>query len=242
MHVLTVKQIWGGYQEGVEILQGVSLTVEKGSLTVLIGPNGAGKSTLLKTIFGFLRPWEGEILFDGHKLHTLLPHQIKWLGVSYIPQGINSFPQLTVEENLKVGGWVFRKDKARLKEQLDRVYELFPVLKELRNTKATKLSGGQSKMLSIAKEVITEPQLILVDEPAAGLAPQIAAQTYDFLLNTKEAFGASVLLVDHNMEQATGMADYVYILNLGRIKEEGPSSKFAGERIKDVIRECLLEG
>ncbi|MFQ5858064.1 MAG: ABC transporter ATP-binding protein [Anaerolineae bacterium] len=242
MHVLTVKEIRGGYQEGVEILQGVSLTVEKGSLTVLIGPNGAGKSTLLKTIFGFLKPWEGEILFDGHRLQTLLPHQIKWLGVSYIPQGINSFPQLTVEENLKVGGWVFRKDKARLKEQLDRVYDLFPVLKELRNTKATKLSGGQSKMLSIAKEVITEPQLILVDEPAAGLAPQIAAQTYDFLLNTKEAFGASVLLVDHNMEKATEMADYVYILNLGRIKEEGPRSKFAGERIKDVIRECLLEG
>jgi ABC-type branched-subunit amino acid transport system ATPase component len=240
MDILALKEISGGYQEGVDILQSVSLTVEKRSLTVLIGPNGAGKSTMLKTIFGFLKPREGGILFDKHEIHPLLPYQIKRLGVSYVPQGINLFPQLTVEENLKLGGWILRKDKARLDEQLDKIYGIFPVLKELRSTKATKLSGGQSKMLSIAKEVITEPSLMLVDEPAAGLAPQIAAQAYDFLLNTKEALGASILLVDHNMEKAVEISDYVYVLNLGQIKCEGPKREFEGGRIKDVIRECLL--
>lgn len=240
MDILSLAQIRVGYQEGVEILQGVSLSVEQGSITVLIGPNGAGKSTLLKTIFGFLTPWDGGIDFLDHKIDTRQPFEIKRLGISYIPQGINLFPQLTVEENLKMGGWIFRQNDDRLQEQMDRVYDLFPALRDLRNTRATKLSGGQSKMLSIAKEVISEPKLILVDEPVAGLAPLLAEHTYDFLLTTKEALGASILLVDHNMEQAVEMADYVYVMSLGQIIERGPSSDFGGERLKEVIRECLL--
>lgn len=240
MDILSVTDIRAGYQEGVEILRGVSLRVEKGSITVLIGPNGAGKSTLLKTVFGFLRPWEGEVRFLDRNINNLMPFEIKRLGVSYVPQGINIFPHLTVEENLKIGGWIYRRDGAWLQQRLEMVYELFPMLKPLRNTRATKLSGGQSKMLSIAKEVLSEPQLILVDEPVAGLAPLIAEHTYEFLLTTREALGASILLVDHNMERAVQMADYVYVLSLGEIVEQGPSREFDPERIKAVIRRCLL--
>ena len=141
---------------------------------------------------------------------------------------------------MRIGGWILRKDKQRLAAQLDKIYSIFPTLKELRHVKATNLSGGQSKMLSIAKEVITEPKLMLVDEPTAGLAPQIAVQVYDFLLDTRQALKASILLVDHNMAEAIAISDYVYILNLGRVHEEGPREAFKGERIKAVIQECLF--
>jgi len=238
--ILSVQGISAGYQEGIDILHAVSLNIRQGSVTVLIGPNGAGKSTLLKTIFGFLKPHAGAIFLDGQALHPLLPHQIKRLGVSYIPQGTNLFPHLTTEENLKMGGWIFRQDKARLEERLEQVYNLFPALKECRHIKATALSGGQSRMLAIAKEVITDPRLILVDEPSAGLAPNVAAQAYDFLLSTREATGASILLVDQNMSKAVEISDYVYLLNLGQVKAEGPKREFDEGRVKALIQECLL--
>lgn len=237
--ILELSHVRSGYTEGVEILQGLNMVLRQGQLSVVIGPNGAGKSTSLKTIFGFLHPWSGEIRFDHQLINELDPYEVKQLGISYIPQAINIFPQLTVEENLRMGGWIFREDKARLQNQMERVYEMFPILKEFRRRQATALSGGQAKMLSIAKEVISEPQLILVDEPTAALAPIIAEQTYDFLMATKEALGATVLLVDHHMEKAVELADYVYVLSLGVMVEEGPADEFDGERLRAIIQKCL---
>ena len=237
---LQLTDVQAGYTPGVDILQGLSMQVQPGAMTVIIGPNGAGKSTTLKTIFGFLHPKQGAIHFLDQRIDTLDPYQIKNLGVSYIPQAINVFRQLTVEENLKMGGWVFRKDKIRLQNQLERIYTLFPILKEFRKRQANQLSGGQAKMLSIAKEVISEPQLILVDEPTAALAPLIAQETYDFLLATQKALNAAIILVDHNMEKAAELADYVYVLSLGQMIEEGPGSAFDVERLRDIIRQCLL--
>ncbi len=238
--ILEVKDIWAGYTEDVDILQGLTMQVQRGAMTVVIGPNGAGKSTTLKTIFGFLHPKAGEIRFLDQLIEDLDPYQIKNLGMSYIPQAINIFRQLSVAENLKMGGWIFRQDKARLQNQLERVYELFPILKDFQKRKANELSGGQAKMLSIAKEVISEPQLILVDEPTAALAPVIAQQTYEFLLITQEALNASIILVDHHMEKAAELADYVYVLSLGQMVEEGPGSEFDVERLREIIRRCLL--
>jgi len=191
--ILELHDIQAGYTEDVDILQGLDMQVQQGTMTVVIGPNGAGKSTTLKTIFGFLHPKQGEIHFLDQRIDALI------------------FRQLTVEENLKMGGWIFRQDKERLENQLERVYELFPILKDFRRRKANELSGGQAKMLSIAKEVISEPRLILVDEPTAALAPIIAQQTYEFLLITQEALNAAIILVDHHMEKAADLADYVYV-------------------------------
>ena len=238
--ILELHDIQAGYTEDVDILQGLDMQVQQGTMTVVIGPNGAGKSTTLKTIFGFLHPKQGEIHFLDQRIDALDPYQIKNLGMSYIPQEINIFRQLTVEENLKMGGWIFRQDKERLENQLERVYELFPILKDFRRRKANELSGGQAKMLSIAKEVISEPRLILVDEPTAALAPIIAQQTYEFLLITQEALNAAIILVDHHMEKAADLADYVYVLSLGRMVEQGPGHEFDVARLREIIRQCLL--
>jgi ABC-type branched-subunit amino acid transport system ATPase component len=238
---LEVKNVTAGYQEGIDILNDLTMTVAPGSVTILIGPNGAGKSTLLKTIYGFLKPRLGSIHFGGNGgIHARLPHEIKHLGISYIPQEFNVFPQLTVEENLKMGAWIFRHDKARLEQALGHTYEIVPALKQFHQAKANTLSGGQLRMLSIAKEVMTAPKLMLVDEPSAGLAPKIAAEAYEFLMQTQRALNAAILLVDHNMETALRLADYVYILNMGRIREHGPQAEFDVERVRIIIQACLL--
>jgi ABC-type branched-subunit amino acid transport system ATPase component len=238
---LQVKNVIAGYQEGIDILNNVDMVVEPGSVTILIGPNGAGKSTLLKTIYGFLKPRSGSIHFGSNgDISRKSPHEIKHLGISYIPQEFNVFPQLTIEENLRMGAWIFRKDKARVQQQLEHTYETFPALERFHKARANTLSGGQMRMLSIAKEVMTSPKLMLVDEPSAGLAPKIAAEAYEFLMHTQRALDAAVLLVDHNMETAISLADYVHIMNMGRIREHGPKSEFDVDRVRTIIQECLL--
>jgi ABC-type branched-subunit amino acid transport system ATPase component len=240
MSLLQVNNITAGYQEGIDILNDLSLHVEPESVTIIIGPNGAGKSTLLKTIYGFLGPRIGNIAFNGEEITNNSPYEIKHAGLSYIPQEFNIFPQLTVEENLMMGAWIFRQDKPRLQKQLEHIYGIFPALDTFKKSKATTLSGGQMRMLSIAKEVMTSPQLMLVDEPSSGLAPKIAAEAYDFLIQTKEVLKAAILLVDHNMETALELADYVYVIDMGKIRVHGPKSEFDIKRIKNIIHECLM--
>jgi len=240
MNLLEINSITAGYQEGIDILNEISLAVQPGSVTIIIGPNGAGKSTLLKTIYGFLKPRLGSILFDQHDVTQKSPHEIKHLGLSYIPQEFNIFPQMRVEENLMMGAWIFRQDKARVQQQLDYTYQIFPALYKFRKAKANTMSGGQLRMLSIAKEVMTSPSLMLVDEPSAGLAPKIAAEAYDFLMKTKQALNAAILMVDHNMETALTLADYVYVVDMGRVRVHGPKQEFDLDRIKGIIQECLM--
>ena len=240
MNLLEITSITAGYQEGIDILNEISLAVQPGSVTIIIGPNGAGKSTLLKTIYGFLKPRLGRIHLDGHDITQDLPHEIKHLGLSYIPQEFNIFPQLRVEENLMMGAWIFRKDKTRVQQQLEHTYEIFPALYKFRKSKADTLSGGQLRMLSIAKEVMTSPSLMLVDEPSAGLAPKIAEEAYEFLMQTKQALNAAILMVDHNMETALELADYVYVVDMGRVRVHGPKQEFDLDRIKGIIQECLM--
>ncbi len=240
MSLLQVNNITAGYQEDIDILSDMNLEVQPGSVTIIIGPNGAGKSTLLKTIYGFLKPRRGTICFDGHDITHSQPHEIKHLGLSYIPQEFNIFPQLTVEENLLMGAWIFRGDKPRVQQQLEHTYKIFPALKIFRKSKANTLSGGQLRMLSIAKEVMTSPTLMLVDEPSSGLAPKIAAEAYEFLMHTRQTLGAAILLVDHNMETALQLADYVYVVDMGRICVHGPKQEFNLERIRTIIQECLM--
>jgi ABC-type branched-subunit amino acid transport system ATPase component len=236
--LLELHGVVAGYVDGIEILNGVDLTVARGTVTGIIGPNGAGKSTLLKTVFGFIHPRAGRILFDGRDLGHLPPHALKRLGIGYVPQGANIFPQLTVQENLQIGAWVFRHDRARVAAMLERAYTAFPRLRDKRALRATVLSGGEAKMLSVAKELVTDPSLLLVDEPSAGLAPRIAAQVYDRLREVQAA-GVTLLLVDQNITKAVEVSDYLYVLEIGRVRREGPRQAFA-DQLRDLIRDALL--
>lgn len=238
MALLEVDQVAAGYVEGIDILAGVSLRVEAGSVTGIIGPNGAGKSTLLKTIFGFLHPRRGRIVHDGREIHRSAPHEIKRLGVSYVPQGANIFPQLTVEENLLLGAWVERRDRERVARMLDRAYAAFPRLREKRRHRATSLSGGEAKMLSLAKELVTDPKLLLVDEPSAGLAPRISSEVYARLAEARGR-GVTILLVDQNITKAVEVSDYLYVIEGGQVRREGPQGDFA-DHLRELIRDSLL--
>src|SRR5262249_12929378 len=238
--LLSVEDLHAGYAKGIDVLEGVTLQVARGSLTLIIGPNGAGKSTLLKVLFGFLNPHRGGIRFGDAPLDGLDPHAVKALGIGYVPQEINIFPLLTVEENLRMGGFVFRHDKRRLMAQLATVYDTFPVLAERRREPAGALSGGQARMLSVAREMMASPVLLLVDEPTAGLAPGLVDQVYELLQTARRSIGATVLLVDQNVEDAIRQAEHVYMLDLGRVRAEGPARDFPFERASALFREALL--
>jgi ABC-type branched-subunit amino acid transport system ATPase component len=238
--LLAVDDIHAAYQSGVDILQGMSLQVPIGGFVLVIGPNGAGKSTLLKTVFGLLAPHRGAISLEGRTIAGLAPHEIKRLGVSYVPQELNTFPHLTVEENLRVGGWTIRRDSPRLRARIARVYEIFPVLAERRRDKAGGLSGGQGRMLSMAREMITEPRLMLVDEPTVGLAPNLAEQVYGLLQTARKAISTTILLVDQNVSDALRHAEDVVMMNLGKVKAAGPVAEFGEARVRELIQECLL--
>jgi ABC-type branched-subunit amino acid transport system ATPase component len=237
--LLQIDDLHAGYVSGVDILQGISLEVERGSVTIVIGPNGAGKSTLLRTIFGLLKPNRGGIAFAGQEIGSREPTAIKALGVGYVPQEINVFPLLTVEENLRMGGWILRRDRAAFARALERVLDTFPLLAQRRHEPAGALSGGQGRMLSVAREMMTAPTLMLVDEPTAGLAPALVAQVYELLQAARQA-GSTILLVDQNVEDALRQADDVYLIDLGRVRAQGPVREFPLERVSALIKECLL--
>jgi ABC-type branched-subunit amino acid transport system ATPase component len=238
MALLEVEAAVAGYVEGIDILNGVQLRVEPGTITGVIGPNGAGKSTLLRTIFGFLHPHRGRIVFDGREIHALPPYECKRRGLAYVPQGTNVFPQLTVQENLELGAWVFRRDRGRVAELIERAWTAFPALRNKRRLRATGLSGGEAKMLSVAKELVTAPRLLLVDEPSAGLAPRIATQLYARLQEARAA-GVTILLVDQNIASCVEVSDYLYLLEMGRVRHEGPRAVFA-DHLRELIRDALL--
>ena len=238
MALLELHAIAAGYIDGLDILNDVDLRVVPGTVTGIIGPNGAGKSTLLRTIFGFLHPRRGRIVFDARDVGGLAPHALKRLGMAYVPQGANIFPQLTVHENLQIGAWIFRHDRARVAGMLERAYVAFPRLRDKRRLRATVLSGGEAKMLSVAKELVTDPRLLLVDEPSAGLAPRIADRVYDRLREV-QAGGVTILLVDQNITKAVEVSDYLYMLEIGRVRREGPRQDFA-DQLREIIRDALL--
>jgi ABC-type branched-subunit amino acid transport system ATPase component len=238
MALLELDGVVAGYVREIDILNGVRLAVEAGSITGVIGPNGAGKSTLLKTIFGFLHPRRGRIAFDGREIQEAAPHAVKQMGIGYVPQGTNTFPQLTVHENLQLGAWVFRRDGARMRQMLERAYAAFPRLGEKRRTRATGLSGGEAKMLSIAKEMVTDPRLLLVDEPSAGLSPKLSEQVYGQLL-AAQSQGVTIFLVDQNIAKAVEVSGYLYMLEMGQVRREGPRAEFA-DHLREIIRDALL--
>jgi branched-chain amino acid transport system ATP-binding protein len=225
--MLEVRDLYVGYYRDLNILQGVDIKAETGKLTAVLGANGVGKSTLLKAIYGFLKPNAGEIYLDGKRVDGTPTFQLINLGISYIPQQTGIFRWLTVEENIQLGGWTFRRDKQRLKHKIEENYERFPDLKDKRKQQAGQLSGGQQRMVELSRTMMTDPTLILVDEPTAGLAKLLSQEVYQMLVDLRDRDGLTIILVDQEIRQALKIADYVYVLDLGRNKFDGPVEEFS---------------
>ena len=221
-----MRDLYVGYYNGLHILQGLSITAHTTRITTILGANGVGKSTLLKAIFGFLSPSAGEARLDGRSILHTPTHRLIDLGLSYIPQQPGIFRYMSVEENLELGAWTFRHDKARIRRKIEENYERFPALKERRASPAGVLSGGMQRMVEIGRTLMTAPKVILVDEPTAGLSKMLTQDVYRMLSDLRDKEGLTIVLVDQEIRQALKIADYVYVLELGHNKFEGPVEEF----------------
>lgn len=216
--MLEVRDLAAAYGD-LGALSGATLAVRPGEIVALVGPNGAGKSTLLKCITGLLRPRSGAILWEGRDLLALHAHEIVEHGLALVPEGRRLFGQMTVEENLALGAFSLHA-RAEKRASLDRVYEIFPVLRERRRQLARTLSGGQQQMVAIGRALMTAPRLLMLDEPSLGLAPRIVESIFE-TLTTVNRSGLSVLLVEQNVRAALRLAHRAYILEGGRVAGEG---------------------
>ena len=211
MSLLEVSNVVAGYGE-TEILHGVSIAIEKGQIVTIIGPNGSGKSTLLKTIFGLLQPKKGRVRFRKEDITGIAPEVVVRKGLSYVPQSSNVFPSLSINENLEMGAFVRTDD---FRQRLEEVYDLFPDLAERRKDRAGTLSGGQRQMLALARALMLDPVLLLLDEPSAGLAPNLVNSVFEKILGINSA-GVAILLVEQNAREALGLSSWGYVLASGQ--------------------------
>ncbi len=238
MVILEAKEIEVSYYGDISILQGVSISAEISKITAIIGPNGAGKSTLLKTLCGFLNPKKGKVFLRGQEITGFQPHKLMGMGLSYIPQYNSLFPDLTVKENLELGAWTFRKDRKRIRDGIEKVYQRYPFLKEKASTKTIKLSGGQQRILEIGRTLMGSPEVLLLDEITAMIAPKVAKEIYQDIENlSKEKM--TIVMVDQNVRQVIEISDFIFILELGKNKVNGSKEEFSG-RLKDIIQDWLV--
>ncbi len=214
--VLSVQGLTAGYG-GPPIIEGVSIEARSGAITALVGPNGAGKSTLLKTIAGAIRPSAGSIRVGDRDVTGLPPEKMVRQGLAYVPQVENVFPSLTVHENLEMGGYT---RSGGVRERVERMFELFPDLRTAAKRPARTLSGGQRNMLALARGLMVDPRVLLIDEPTAGLAPRYESVVWEHVLAVRET-GVAVLVVEQNTRRTLSHADWAYLLTLGRIRLEG---------------------
>ena len=220
MSILEIRDISSGYGE-VQILWGTSLSLQPGKLTSLVGGNGVGKTTLLRSVMGLVRPWNGSVWFEGVDVSHLPPYSKAEMGLVLVPEGRQLFTDMSVAENLEMGATP-RHAKERFKENLNRVYEMFPRLKERKDQKAGTLSGGEQQMLAVGRGIMSEPKVLMIDELSLGLAPVLVLQLFEILRQLKK-LGITLLLVEQNVQMALAVSDYAYVLSQGKIELEGPS-------------------
>jgi len=225
------------YYADIHVLLDVTVEARENQITCVIGPNGAGKSTLLKTIFGYLTPRSGRVYLAERDITDLQAQERMKLGVGYVDQLHSVFPEMSVDENLELGAWTFRRDKQRIAEAKERVYEQYPALAARREIHAGLMSGGEQRMLEIARVLMPDPSLILLDEPSAGLAPKITEEIYDEIVRLKE-IGKTMLLVDQNLNSAVPRSDYLYVMELGQVSAQGPTSEL-GEDLRQIVSDWL---
>jgi len=229
MSVLAVTDLRAGYGP-VAVLHELSFSVAEGQAVAILGANGAGKTTLLKTICGLVRPSEGKVEFEKSALVRMKPHEIARCGVIMVPEGRQILGPLTVEENLRLGHLAAMSRGGAIREDMDEVFALFPVLAERRRQVAGKLSGGQQQMLAIGRALMGRPRLLLLDEPSLGLGPAIVAQVFETLQRIRQR-GLTMLLVEQNAKRAFDATDYAYVIERGRIVHQGPSRQLQSDPV-----------
>jgi branched-chain amino acid transport system ATP-binding protein len=234
MALLELQSVRAGYGSGPDILTDVSIDVEAGGTYVVIGPNGAGKSTMLKVISGLLTPRDGTVVFDGESIGGRRPDQILGAGVCFVPQDRTVFPEMTVRENLVMGGFLLR-DSGKVTKRLKWVLDMFPILDERSAQLAQTMSGGEQQLLALARALMIEPKVMMVDEPSLGLAPQAAHQIFDTINRLSDELGVTILMVEQNVRMGLDLADYAFVLDLGTKRFEGPSKEISEDpRIRDL--------
>jgi branched-chain amino acid transport system ATP-binding protein len=224
MAILEVRDVDAGYGE-VQILWGTTMTVEEGKLTSLVGTNGAGKTTLLRSVMGLNRPWKGSVWFNGQDVTNLSPHAKAELGLVLVPEGRQLFTDMSVAENLEMGASP-KRARPHAKRNLARVFEMFPRLQERRDQISGTLSGGEQQMLAVARGIMAEPIILMLDELSLGLAPVLVLDLFETLNHLKEA-GLTMLLVEQNVQMALAVSEYTYVLAEGRVELEGASRELA---------------
>jgi branched-chain amino acid transport system ATP-binding protein len=232
--LLQVEALEAGYDE-VQVLWGISLVAKRGRLTTIVGANGVGKTTTLRAVVGSIRPWRGRVLFNGEDVTQLAPHAKAARGLVLVPEGRQLFNTMTVEENLQMGAFSKRASR-KFAERLEQVYTLFPRLKDRRRQAAGTFSGGEQQMLAIARGLMSDPEILVIDELSLGLAPVVVHQLFSTLKALKEA-GLSILLVEQNVHLAFALCDYAYVLAEGKLFIEGPPEKL--EAMPEIRRAYL---
>jgi branched-chain amino acid transport system ATP-binding protein len=220
MAVLEIRDLASGYGE-VQILWGASLALEEKKLTCLVGGNGVGKTSMLRTVMGLLRPWSGSVWFEGKDVSRLPAYVKAEMGLTLVPEGRQLFTDMTVEENLEMGA-TNRRARPKMKQNLEKVYVMFPRLKERRAQKAGTLSGGEQQMLAVGRGIMSDPVVLMVDELSLGLAPVLTLALFQSMRQLREA-GITVLLVEQNVQMALAISDYGYVLAEGKVEMEGPA-------------------
>lgn len=220
MAILEIRDVTSGYGE-VQILWGATIALESGQLTSLVGANGAGKTTLLRTAMGQIKPWSGSIFFEGQDVSKLSAHSKANMGLVMVPEGRQLFTDMSVEENLQMGATPQRAHK-NVASNLELIYEMFPRLKERRLQQSGTLSGGEQQMLAVARGIMSDPKILLIDELSLGLAPVLVLVLFQSLKRLKTA-GLTILLVEQNVQMALAISDYGYVLAHGKVELQGPS-------------------
>ena len=232
--MLQVKDLVVAYGR-VQAVKGITFTVEQGQVVALLGTNGAGKSTTLKTISGLLRPVSGEIWFEGERIDSVPAHEVTTRGLAHSPEGRRIFPRLTVEDNLRLGAFA-RKDKAGVAKDLERVFDLFDILRTRRSQPAGTFSGGEQQMLAIGRAMMSRPKLLMLDEPSMGLSP-LMMQRIMSTITELQSEGVTILLVEQNAQAALSLADYGYVLEVGKIVLQDTGPKLLTD---DNVRKAYL--
>lgn len=234
MAILEIYDVTSGYGE-VQILWGASMALQEGRMTCLVGGNGVGKTTLLRTVMGLTRPWSGSIWFDGREISRLPPHARAELGLVMVPEGRQLFTDMTVAENLELGA-SNRRARPLMKKNLEQVFEMFPRLKDRLHQRSGTMSGGEQQMLAVARGIMAEPAVLMIDELSLGLAPVLTLQLFENLKKLKQ-MGLTILLVEQNVQMALAISDYGYVLAHGRAELEGPSRRLMNDK---HVREAYL--
>ena len=218
---------------GVRALDGADVSLDEGEIVALMGPNGAGKSTILKAIFGLAPIASGKILWHEKELKPV-SYEVVGMGISFVPQGGRVFTHLTVEENLEMGGFAV-KDKKELKRRMEEVMELFPVLKHKRRAKSAALSGGEQQMVALARGLMTDPKVLLLDEPSLGLAPKIVKEVFKKIKEINERHKTAIMVVEHNIKSLLEVATRAYVLDKGKVVAHGPSKQIENSDILERV-------